>query len=88
MNHNALVGRERVELPESKTTVLQTAPLPLTVYLPKYCGVELSTVSFSLLLTNTKRISAALVFICYQQTMATDVGADPNTIPGTTSFQD
>ena len=30
-----LVGRERVELPESKTTDLQSAPLPLTVYLPK-----------------------------------------------------
>lgn len=30
-----LVGRERVELPESKTTDLQSAPLPFTVYLPK-----------------------------------------------------
>ena len=32
----AMVGRDGVEPPESKTTDLQSAPLPLTVYLPTY----------------------------------------------------
>lgn len=31
-----LVGRDGVEPPESKTADLQSAPLPLTVYLPTY----------------------------------------------------
>ena len=31
-----MVGRDGVEPPESKTADLQSAPLPLTVYLPRY----------------------------------------------------